>query len=41
MSLLPDSPGWQSFRRNPMALIGLALVVLVVGAALFADLIAP
>ena len=41
MRLFPDSPGWQAFRRNPMALTGLGLVVLVVCAALFADLIAP
>lgn len=41
MRLLSDSPAWWSFRRNPMGMTGLALVVLVVGAALFADLIAP
>jgi len=41
LRLLSDSPAWWSFRRNPMGMTGLALVVLVVGAALFADLIAP
>jgi peptide/nickel transport system permease protein len=41
MKLFADSPSWQAFRRNPMALIGLALVVLIVFAALFANVIAP
>jgi peptide/nickel transport system permease protein len=41
MTFLSESQGWQAFRRNPMALTGLALVALVVCAALFADLIAP
>jgi peptide/nickel transport system permease protein len=41
MKLLADSPGWQAFRRSPMALIGLALVVVIVLVALFANLIAP
>jgi peptide/nickel transport system permease protein len=41
MTLFADSPEWRAFRRNPTALIGLALVALVVFAALFADFIAP
>ena len=41
MKLFADSLGWQAFRRNPLSLTGLLLVVLVVSAALFADLIAP
>ena len=41
MTILGDSPGWAAFRRNPTALIGLALVGLVVFSALFADAIAP
>jgi len=41
MSGLADSPAFQAFRRNPAALVGLALVALVVFAAVFADFIAP
>jgi peptide/nickel transport system permease protein len=41
MKLFADSPSWHAFRRNPMALMGLALVVLIVLAALFANVIAP
>ncbi len=41
MTALAESPGWQAFRRNPTALIGLGLVALVVFVALFANLIAP
>ncbi len=38
---LADSPVWQSFRRKPAGLIGLALVVLIVLAAALADWITP
>ncbi len=41
MSLLADSPAWRAFRRNPAAMIGLALAALIVCVALFADWIAP
>jgi peptide/nickel transport system permease protein len=41
MTLIPASPAWRAFSRNPAAMIGLALVALVVFAALFADWIAP
>lgn len=41
MKVLADLPGWRAFRRNPMSVIGLALVAFVVCSALFADLIAP
>lgn len=32
---------WQQLRRNPLGMLGLALVVLMVGSAVFADLIVP
>jgi peptide/nickel transport system permease protein len=41
MTFFSDSLEWRAFRRNPMGLIGLALVALVVFSALFADVIAP
>ncbi|MDR7127220.1 ABC transporter permease [Pseudotabrizicola sp. 4114] len=36
-----DSDLWYSFRRSPTALIAAAMIVLIVGAALLAPLIAP
>jgi len=33
--------GWRSFSRNPLAVFGLCIVVLLILVALFADLIAP
>jgi len=41
VTLIAASPGWRAFSRNPTAMIGLALVALVVLVALFADWIAP
>lgn len=41
MTLAGDSAAWRAFWRNPSALVGLALVALVVFAALFANVIAP
>lgn len=38
---LARSPVWQSFRRKPSGMIGLALVALILFAAAFADWIAP
>ncbi len=32
---------WQQLRRNPLGMLGLVLVVLMVGSAIFADLIVP
>ena len=46
-ALAPDAPPspwaelWRDFRRNRGALIGLGIVVALVLAALFADVIAP
>jgi peptide/nickel transport system permease protein len=39
--IVADWPGWRAFRRSPMALVGLALVALVVFSAILADAIAP
>ncbi len=33
--------GWRSFTRNPLAVLGLGIVVLLIFVALFADFIAP
>jgi peptide/nickel transport system permease protein len=33
--------GWRAFTRNPLAVFGLAIVVMLILVALFADLIAP
>jgi peptide/nickel transport system permease protein len=33
--------GWRAFTRNPLAVVGLAIVVLLILVAIFADLIAP
>jgi peptide/nickel transport system permease protein len=41
VTIVADWPGWRAFRRSPMALVGLALVALVVFSALLADAIAP
>jgi len=41
MSRLGDSPIWQSFRRKPAGLIGLAIVIVILLAAILADWIAP
>jgi peptide/nickel transport system permease protein len=41
VTIFADSPGWRAFRRSPMALVGLALVALVVLCALLADAVAP
>ncbi len=41
MSARPPSAALASLRSNPLTLLGLALVALCVGLALFADLIAP
>ncbi len=41
MTGLAESPIWQAFRRNPGGMIGLALVVLIVLAALLANWISP
>ncbi len=33
--------GWRAFTRNPLAVLGLAIVILLILVALFADVIAP
>jgi peptide/nickel transport system permease protein len=33
--------GWRAFSRNPLAVLGLAIVVMLILVALFADFIAP
>ena len=37
----PGYEAWKRFKRNPTALIGLAVVVLLILVAIFAPLIAP
>jgi len=41
VTIVADWRGWRAFRRSPMALVGLALVALVVFSALLADAIVP
>ena len=33
--------GWRAFTRNPLAVVGLGIVVLLILVAIFADVIAP
>ena len=33
--------GWRSFSRNPLAVVGLGIVLMLILVAIFADVIAP
>jgi len=41
MSKLSRSPGWYKFRRNPLSVPSLVLVVLIIALAVFAPVVAP